>query len=585
MKIDWFLLAVPEILGWSLIHSLWQFVLLAGIYWLLLRFGALRIPHYRYLTGLLVLFLMALSFSATLWYEYQMWLHDAAIPQPHLESLLHTATGYQAETSPGHWATASLFLQKALPYFVNVWFIGVVFYMVRLAGNFASLQQIKRRSSMSLPKWIHEKARVYGLKMGITLPVSIRVSEEIEVPMVFGMLKPIVLIPAGLLSGMPPAQLETILAHELAHIRRQDFTINLCQSFLEMIFFYHPAFWWINESVREAREQATDDLAIKNGAVASDLAHALANIVNRASNSTPELAMAAQKSTFPTLLRIQRMMGKKHSKISPSPLISKTMIITCLLSFILLLGTARQENPDRNIWLETQLNNTLSSLPVSIPSFPMPLISGSDDSVPSSVTPSTLAKAEVILDSIQEFNFQIAEVVDLVVEVDQDATWEREAAVKIDTVPEMPALALSPPPTLDFSPAFPENLPGVSGGFFKEFGDSLGLVTSRIILLHQDSTPNGRFQKEKLELKMKELQLKMAASQQVFEEKMREWEADFKPKMEEFEAKMEAWRKENEPKIKEFEAKMEEWSKQQEARFKAMEEKMREKEKAMEEIQ
>ncbi len=561
MKIDWFPLAIPELLGWSLLHSLWQFVLLAGFYWLLLRFRSFHIPHYRYLAGLLVLLLMGLCFSATLWYEYRIWMQTAEPTSAGTSSIPLSALVGQTVAPRGGWVNVIGNVEKGLPYLVNGWFIGVAFYLFRLAGNFAALQQIKRRSSMPLPKWIHERAREYGRRMEIRLPVSVRVSGDIEVPMVFAMLRPVVLIPASLVSGMPPAQLEAILAHELAHIKRQDFTINLCQSFLEMIFFYHPAFWWVKESVREAREQAADDLAINTGANSSELAHALAYIVNQASGNAPELAMAAQKSTFPTLLRIQRMMGMQPSKIIHSPLISKTMMITSVLSFILLLGIAQQEDPHQERWLETNFIDAMNPLPLPLPTSPS-MTAINPDSLPASSSWSQQVDREI----------------------EMDTAWNLNTVVELDSLPEILEWNIPSPPVLTGVPPFPDAALFVPNGFMEDFGDSIRIYTSKIVQFDMDSTPDGLAQKEKFEQKMQEFQQKMTATQKVFQEKIKEWEAAFKPKMEEFEAKMEAWSKQNEPKIREFEAKMEEWGRKHEAKLKAMEEKMREREKAMEKI-
>lgn len=558
MKTTWFTGDLPEVLGWSLLHSLWQFLLLAAMYALILRVRVFQIPQYRYLTGLFALLLMFLCFIGTAWYEYRLLLTETTNP-PTLAVHLPVTSGEGPNDGESFWrisAAAGAYFHKSLPYLVNVWLIGVVFYMLRLLGNFVALQQIKRRSSTDLPKWISDKATAYLQKMQVNFPVVVRKSEEIEVPMVFGILKPMVLLPAGLVFNMPPEQLQAILAHELAHVRRQDFAVNLIQSILEMLFFYHPAFWWINLSVRESREQATDDLAIGSGAKASDLAHALAHIVNRTAMQAPELAMAAQKSGFPTLHRIQRMMGAKPSKLANSPLITKTMMITCLLSFILLLGAARQENPTPAPWLETRsiAESTHYSLRHSdlslLDSLPKKDISDDEESI----------EVEIVLDS-QEMG---------------------EVDLELDSIPSM---TFSPPPVMEFTPPFPENVPTLSNVLIEELGDSIRVYTSKIIRFHRDTTPEGLIQKEKFEEKIKVIQKKMEETQNDLETRIKAWEAEFKPKMEAFEAKMEAWRMENEPKIKDFEAKMEAWSKQQEAKFEVLEEKMREREKSVEALQ
>ncbi|NHE56900.1 M56 family metallopeptidase [Cyclobacterium plantarum] len=580
MKLDWFFSNLPEVLGWALLHSLWQFLLLAGLYALILRIPIFSIPRYRYLAGFSGLILMLLCFLSTVWYEYLQLVAVSAMPSavPTYLALPSGSAGKQPELT----TLAVDFFQKAIPYLVNVWFIGVVFYMLRLLGNFVNLQQIKRRSSADLPEWISDSTRTCLEKMGIKLPVSVRKSDEIEVPLVFGILKPMILIPASLLVSMPSGQLEAILAHELAHVRRHDFALNLFQSFLEMIFFYHPGFWWINETVRESREQATDDLAIACGAKGPDLAHALAHLVNRTSIQAPQLAMAAKKSGFPTLRRIQRMMGMKPSSITNTPLITKTMMITSLLSFVLLLGTAQQDDLPRENWLETRLSyTTIYKVDQDMP-LTFRLDIDSTDSLPGSAARNIQLDVDVEIDSI-------GNVVD--------------KFVYTDSLPDMPSLSIPPPPVFPSFPAaplFPDADPFISDTFMDGFGDSIRTYALKIVQFHRDSTPDGLAQKEKFEQKMQIFQEKMAESQKVFQEKMKAWEAEFRPKMEEFEAKMDAWRKENEPRMEEFEAKMEawrkaneprieafearmkEWSKEQEAKMEIIEEKIREREKTIE---
>lgn len=583
MKLHWSFSNLPEVLGWALLHSLWQFLLLAGLYALILLIPIFRRPQYRYLAGFSGLILMFLCFLSTVWYEYLQLSAVSVMP-----SAVPTYLTLPSGTGEKHPELTTLvvdFFHQAIPYLVNVWFIGVVFYMLRLLGNFVNLQQIKRRSSSDLPGWISDSTRACLEKMGIRLPVSVRKSDEIEVPLVFGILKPMILIPASLLVSMPASQLEAILAHELAHVRRHDFALNLFQSFLEMIFFYHPGFWWINEIVRESREQATDDLAIACGAKGPDLAHALAHLVNRTSIQAPQLAMAAKKSGFPTFRRIQRMMGMKPSSITNTPLITKTMMITSLLSFVLLLGTAQQEELPGEKWLETRLNyTTIYNVDQDLP-IGLRLGIASADSLPGSAAGDILLDVEVEIDSMGNFV---------------------ETFVYTDSLPDMPSLSLPPPPvfpSFPAAPAFPDAEPFISSTFMEGFGDSIRTYALKIVQFHRDTTPDGLAQKERFEQKMQSFQQKMAESQKVFQEKMQDWEAEFKPKMEEFEAKMEAWTKENEPRIKEFEAKMEAWrkeneprmeefeakmeawTKQQEAKFEAIEEKMRERQEKIKEVE
>ncbi len=99
-------------------------------------------------------------------------------------------------------------------------------------------------------------------RMGVLRRVSLRASTLIEAPMAMGWLRPVILVPVGALAGLSTAQIEGLLAHELAHIRRHDYLVNLLQSLAEAVLFYHPAVWWVSRQIRIEREHCCDDLAV-----------------------------------------------------------------------------------------------------------------------------------------------------------------------------------------------------------------------------------------------------------------------------------------------------------------------------------
>ena len=110
-------------------------------------------------------------------------------------------------------------------------------------------------------KWRQSLRRLCG-QLRIRRPVRLLESALVDVPMVIGWLRPVILLPASALSGLTPQQLEAIIAHELAHIRRHDYLINLLQSLIETLLFYHPAVWWVSRQIRREREHCCDDLAV-----------------------------------------------------------------------------------------------------------------------------------------------------------------------------------------------------------------------------------------------------------------------------------------------------------------------------------
>ena len=155
------------------------------------------------------------------------------------------------------------------------------------------------------------------------------VSGRAESPLTVGVLRPLIVLPTSALTGMPAAQLEALLAHELAHIRRHDYLVNLFQCVVEALLFYHPAVWWVSNTVRRAREECCDDLAVEVCGDAKLYARALTNL--EALRQLPALALAATDA--PLLARVKRLLGLGEARAFPP---TATVV---LLVFMLVLGT------------------------------------------------------------------------------------------------------------------------------------------------------------------------------------------------------------------------------------------------------
>lgn len=258
--------ALTQAFGWTLFHSLWQ-----GFIWVLalslaLRFVSRQKAQLRYVVSLLCLAGLFFTSFATFLYEYQLIssntfslsLTDEAMIVVHPISI-------EEAMSPGFMDAMSTSLENwgaYLPYFSMIWVLGVLFFSLKWMGSWMYLKDIRRNSTeakYTWQGWVDELA----YEMNIRRYVSLRESSQIQSPMVIGHLKPIILLPVGMLTGLSTIQLEAILAHELAHIRRYDFLINLLQSVMEILFFYHPAQWWISNQVRDEREHCCDDSAVK----------------------------------------------------------------------------------------------------------------------------------------------------------------------------------------------------------------------------------------------------------------------------------------------------------------------------------
>jgi len=197
-----------------------------------------------------------------------------------------------------------------LPVVLSLWALGVVLLSVYHLGGWIQARRLTRRDAR--PAAAEWTARLGALRdrLGVRRPVALLESARVAVPAVVGWLKPVILVPASAFAGLAPQQLEAVLAHELAHVRRHDYLINLLQTVVETLLFYHPAVWWASRQVRIERESCCDDLAL---AVCGDrvgYARALATLEGLRAPA-PRLAMAATGGfgTGSLLARIRRIVG------------------------------------------------------------------------------------------------------------------------------------------------------------------------------------------------------------------------------------------------------------------------------------
>jgi uncharacterized protein (TIGR03435 family) len=161
------------------------------------------------------------------------------------------------------------------------------------------------------PEW-QEILRRLGARIGLSRPVRLLVSALVQVPTVVGCLRPVVLVPVGALSGLPPEHLEALLLHELAHIRRHDYLVNILQSVAEALLFYHPAVWWVSGHIRAERELCCDDVAVSASGDALTVARALAQLE---SYRVAHLAAAVAANGGSLSNRIARLLGQSRPPV------------------------------------------------------------------------------------------------------------------------------------------------------------------------------------------------------------------------------------------------------------------------------
>ncbi|HET9270121.1 MAG TPA: M56 family metallopeptidase, partial [Vicinamibacterales bacterium] len=202
------------------------------------------------------------------------------------------------------WSTAA----------VPLWFAGVVLLSLRVLIGWIGLERLRRTQVVPAAADLAARVAMLAARVRVSRPVRVVQSAAVHVPSVVGWLRPIILLPASALSGLSPAQLDAVLAHELAHVRRHDFAVNALQTAADVLLFYHPACWWLSRRIRVEREHCCDDIAV---AVCGDrLTYAAALADLEALRQQPALALAATDG--PLLQRVRRVIAPPHDGATPA---------------------------------------------------------------------------------------------------------------------------------------------------------------------------------------------------------------------------------------------------------------------------
>jgi bla regulator protein blaR1 len=267
-------------IGWTLLHFVWQGAVIGLITYLILRVVRPTLASTRYLFGVAALGVILVAPIVTFVSVVQDGPRVPTVSWPAAPAASPSAlvTGSIIAEMAANPAATRQFLppggstlradgdSSAAPYWLPIltalWFIGVLGLSMRMLGGWVMTRLLARRAVARVSPVIEAAARDIATRLDLQRAVAILESAAVTVPTLIGWVRPVVLLPAAALSGLSPLQLQAILAHELAHVRRHDYLVNLLQSAVEILLFYHPAVWWISAEIRAERENCCDDLAI-----------------------------------------------------------------------------------------------------------------------------------------------------------------------------------------------------------------------------------------------------------------------------------------------------------------------------------
>jgi uncharacterized protein (TIGR03435 family) len=331
-----------DVAGRTLLHFLWQGAGIAAIAFVLLFWLRNRAPQTRYVVACIALVAMVagpLVTAAVLSRSVATTASHPLIPVPYqsrpdsdsvpdgrsILTNLAMARGLSSVgvATPGPRAWLSLV--------VLLWIIGVSVLLLRLVGGWWRIHRLHRASrAASASAWTGATARI-AASLGLAHRVHVVDSVHVDTPTVIGWMKPVILLPIAAFAGLSPSQVEAILAHELAHIRRHDFLVNLLQTFAETLLFYHPAVWWLSARIRSEREHCCDLVALAVCGDAVSYAEALVELEGRRRVHAP-LAIAATGGTL--MMRVRRLLGapavERPRSIGAMVMVGVVALVVCV---------------------------------------------------------------------------------------------------------------------------------------------------------------------------------------------------------------------------------------------------------------
>jgi TonB family protein len=291
-------------LGWTLLHFLWQGAVVGVLFGVSLAAAGNASAQTRYRLAFFFLLLLASLPAATFFWLSPSYVAGAGTAEIIAESAPLLTVSIAAPVLD--WQT---FVHPWLPWAVLVWAVGVTLMTGRLLLEWRNVRLLTRLEVSPLtPAWQQRVQRLIG-SLGVRTAVRAVQSARVHVPMVVGWLRPVILVPVSAMSGLTTWQLELILMHELAHVRRYDHLVNLLQVVIETLLFYHPVVRWVSRVMREEREHCCDDLVVARSGDALAYARALTELAGVQSLS---LQTSVASDGGQLLARIRRLVGVRR---------------------------------------------------------------------------------------------------------------------------------------------------------------------------------------------------------------------------------------------------------------------------------
>ena len=320
-------------LGWTLVHFLWQGALVGALYACLRFLLRDSEPQSRYWLSLTALTVLAALPVLT-------FIHQLSNPvaAPGIAGMA-ALYGLHPAASEATWSDALReLLRPVVPWTVPVWCAGVALMAMRSFAGWHRIHRLTREGAEDAPDHWQDRLVQLAMRVGVRVRVQLMVTAKVAVPCVVGWMKPVILIPPAALVGLSALQLEMVLAHELSHIRRHDYLVNLLQLLVETMLFYHPVVRWISQDARRERELCCDDSAVHACGDALHYAHTLTDL---AGIQAADMHLAVGLNGGDLMLRVERLITPHHVSEGAPRLPTLLLATTVFLGGLMMVASAR----------------------------------------------------------------------------------------------------------------------------------------------------------------------------------------------------------------------------------------------------
>lgn len=330
-------------LSWYLLDSIWIGAALAAAYALFERAARAAAPQIRYVAACAALALMVAAPAASSLARIAARPAEAPVAGEYwrLDASTAAATPSGPAFAPatpvrsGERAIWEGRFRDAAPFAVGAWLFGVGAMAARYALLWRGVRRLERLDAEPPPAWIAALLDSVRRRMGVSREVRLHVSPRVEVPMVFGWARVVLLLPAAIALKLSAQELEAILSHELAHVRRGDWLANLLRVFASILLFHHPAVWWIGGRIAVEREFCCDDLAARASGGAVPYLRALLRLEElRAAGEASALALAATGGDL--VSRARRLVGEPAAQGSSASALAMALLASLAAAWLAL---------------------------------------------------------------------------------------------------------------------------------------------------------------------------------------------------------------------------------------------------------